>query len=60
MDCSPPWTVRGILQAGILEWIAIPSLAPIKPHSLHLTAISCRQTTAGQLFEHVVSDPKPA
>ena len=26
MDCSPPdSSVRGILQAGILEWIAIPS-----------------------------------
>ena len=25
MDCSPPGsTVHGILQAGILEWVAIP------------------------------------
>ena len=26
MDCSPPGSfVHGILQAGILEWVAIPS-----------------------------------
>ena len=26
MDCSPPGSsVRGILQAGILEWVAMPS-----------------------------------
>ena len=25
MDCSPPgFSVRGTLQAGILEWVAIP------------------------------------
>ena len=25
MDCSPPGTSMGILQARILEWIAMPS-----------------------------------
>ena len=24
MDCSPPFSVHGILQARILEWVAIP------------------------------------
>ena len=24
VDCSPPGSVRGILQARILEWLAIP------------------------------------
>ena len=64
---ATPWTaafqgssVLGILQARILEWTAIPFLVPIKPHSLQLTAISCRQTTVRQLSEHMVSDPKSA
>ena len=41
MDCSPPGSsVHGILQAGILEWVAMPSLQGnppnpgIKPTSL--------------------------
>ena len=40
LDCSPPnSSVHGILQARILEWVAIPSLGDlpnpgIKPHSL--------------------------
>ena len=61
MDCSLPGSsVRGILQARVLQWTAIPFLIPIKPHSLQLTAISCGQTTVRQLSEHMVSDPKPA
>jgi len=24
MDCSPPFSVHGILQARILEWVTIP------------------------------------
>ena len=46
MDCSPPGSsVHGILQAGILEWVACPSLGDlpnpgIKPRSSALQADS--------------------
>ena len=45
MDCSPPGSsVHGILQAGILEWIAMPSLGDlpnlgIEPTSLKSPAL---------------------
>ena len=54
MDCSPPGSsVRGILQARILEWVALPSSRAISltqglnPHLLH-----CRQILY-QLSPHV-------
>ena len=54
MDCSPPGSsVHGNLQAGILEWVALPSSRAISltqglnPHLLH-----CRQILY-QLSPHV-------
>ena len=36
MDCSPPGSsVHGILQARILEWVAMPSSRRSSPHLLH-------------------------
>ena len=41
MDCSPPGSsVHGILQARILEWVAISSSRGIKPRSPALQADS--------------------
>ena len=47
MDCSPPGSsVHGILQAGILEWVAIPfSKGSSRPRDQ--TMVSC---TAGKFF----------
>ena len=50
-DCSPPGsTVHGILQAGILEWVAIPSPGDlpnsgIEPTSLTSAALAGRFCT---------------
>ena len=47
MDCNPPGSsVHGILQARILEWVAIPfsrgsSQLGLNPHLLHWQAESC-------------------
>ena len=48
MDCSPPGSsVRGILQSGILEWVAMPSSGEefpdsgIKPVSFLSSALAC-------------------
>ena len=54
MDYSPPGsTVHGILQARILEWVAIPSLGDlpdpsIEPGSPVLQAISLPSEPLGQ------------
>ena len=49
MDCSPPGSsVDGILQARILEWVAMPSLnGPSRPRDQILTScVSCIGTVA--------------
>ena len=45
MDCSPPdSSVHGILQAKMLEWIAIPLLQGIFPaQGLNPGVLHCRQ-----------------
>ena len=50
MDCSPPGSsVHGILQARILEWVAIPSSRESSPlrDQTHVSGVSC---TAGRFF----------
>ena len=44
MDCRPPGSsVHGILQAGILEWVAIPISREIFPtQGLNLDLLHCR------------------
>ena len=52
MDCSPPGSpVHGILQAGILEWVALPSSRDlpdpgIEPASLLSPALQADLTTS--------------
>ena len=56
MDCSPPgFSVHGILQARILEWVAMPCLSlrdlpnpDIKPKSLTLQAYSLLSEPPGK------------
>ena len=50
MDCSPPGSsVHGILQARILEWVAMPSSrGSSRPRDR--TCISCGSCTAGGFF----------
>ena len=37
MDCSPPgFSVRGIRQGGILEWVAIPSPGDLPDRGIEL------------------------
>ena len=49
-DCSPPSSsVHGILQAGILEWLTMPSSRGSSPPS-DLTHLSCGYCTAGRFF----------
>ena len=52
MDCSPPGSsVHGILQARILEWVAMPfSRESSQPRDR--THISCVSCIAGGLFTH--------
>ena len=40
MDCSPQASVYGIFQAGILEWVAIPSFRD-SSQPKYQTCISC-------------------
>ena len=65
MDCSPPGpSVHGILQAGILEWVAISSSRGFSP-ARDQTGLSCVSCMAGgfltteppvQFSREVVSD----
>ena len=50
MDCSPPGSsVHWILQARILEWVAMPSSrGSFQPRDL--TRVSCASCTAGRFF----------
>ena len=47
MDCSPPGSlVHGILQAKVLEWVAMPSsrgIFPTQAWKLHLVSCIDRQ-----------------
>ena len=45
VDCSPPGSsVHGILQARILEWVAIPFFrGSSRPRDLYLGLLHCRQ-----------------
>ena len=48
MDCNPPgFSVHGIVQARILEWVAVP-LPGIKPESLALQADSLLSEPPGK------------
>ena len=50
MDCSPPGpSVHGILQAGILEWVAMPSSRGSCPPR-DRTCVYCVSCTAGEVF----------
>ena len=50
MDCSPPgFSVHGILQARILEWVAVPSSRETS-QPRDRTHISCGSCTAGGFF----------
>ena len=52
MDCSPPGSsVYGILQARILEWVAMPSTrgSSQSRNRTHISSISC---IAGSFFTH--------
>ena len=52
MDCSPPGSsVHGILQAGILDWVAIPSLA--NTGLLHCRQILYRLSHQGSPSEYL-------
>ena len=52
MDCGPPGSsVHGILQARILEWVAISSSRGIKPGSPALQADSLVSEPPGKPFE---------
>ena len=43
-DCSPPgFSVRGILQARILEWVAIPSPGDLPDPGIEPGLLHCRQ-----------------
>ena len=51
MDCSPPGSsVQGILQAGILEWIAISFSRRSRPRDQ--THVSCVSCIGRQIFYH--------
>ena len=50
MDCSPPAvSVYGILQARVLEWVAVPSSRGSSPSS-DRTCISCGPWITGRFF----------
>ena len=56
MDCNPPGSsVRGILQARILEWVAIPSAGNLPDPGMELTPPSL-QVDASPL-SHYGSSP---
>ena len=65
MDCSPPGSsVHGILQARILEWVAIPSLGDlpnpgVKPWSPALQVDSLPSESPGKPLYREVDASKP-
>ena len=59
MDCSPPGSlVHGILQARILEWVAIPSSRRLS-QSRDRTPVSCVSCIAGNFFYHWATREAP-
>ena len=55
MDCSPPGSsVHGILQATILEWVAMSSSRGSSPprNQTHISCVSC---TGKQILYHCVT-----
>ena len=61
MDCSPPgFSVHGILQARVLEWVAIPSSrGSSRPRNwTHVSWVSC--IAAGRFFTHWATWEAPA
>ena len=45
MDCSPPgFSVNGILQARILEWIVMPSAGDLSNPGIEPTQLLCTHT----------------
>ena len=51
-DCSPPSSsIHGILQARILEWVAMPSSRGSSPPR-NQTPVSCASCIAGRFFTH--------
>ena len=62
MDCNPPdsSSVHGILQARILEWVAIPfSNSGIKPRSPALQADSLPLSNMGSPMEPIRISKRP-
>ena len=52
MDCSPPgFSVHGIIQARILEWVAIPSFRESSPPRVR-TRISYVSSIGRQVLYH--------
>ena len=52
IDCSPPgFSVHGILQARILEWVLCPPLGDFPDLGIELTS-ACISCIAGGLFTH--------
>ena len=50
MDCSPPgFSVHGILQARLSEWVAVPS-SRRSSRARHQTSVPCDFCTAGGFF----------
>ena len=43
LDCSPPDSVHGILQALILEWVAIPFSGDLSDPGMEPRFLHCRQ-----------------
>ena len=62
MDCSPPGcSVHGILQARILEWVAMPSSrGPSQPRDrIYLSHVSCMGRQILCHWHHLGSPPLP-
>ena len=64
MECSPPGSVHGIFQAGILEWVALISRessdSGTEPGSPPLPADSLPSESSGKPPEPVLHNKDPA
>ena len=61
MDCSPPGSsVHGILQTGVLEWVAVPSArgSPSPGSNPHLLCFLCWQADSLPLHRCHFGSPK--
>ena len=61
MDCSPPGSsVHGILQARILEWVAVPSRGSSQPQNqTHISGIPCIYRQVLHPLSHLGSPESP-